>query len=179
MTTDNGTWRTLDFLSDCDMDLRALYEYWDAKRETRPMPARRDLDPVDFPRLLPNISLVDVGSDPLRLTYRLVGTNEVNKLGYDPTGQEVGEHFFGSSSHDVVDTFRQVIDGQIAVYRNDPVEDPTDWHVQSERLYLPLSDDGHAVNMVMVYVVWRTPGTRHDPTQKASARKTVLTGTRN
>ena len=162
------------------MDLRTLYEYWDAKRGTRPMPARGDLDPVDFPRLLPNISLVDVGCDPLRLTYRLVGTNEVNKLGYDPTGKEVGEHFFGSSSHEVIETFRQVIDGRAAVYRNEPVEDPTDWQVQSERLYLPLSDDGHSVNMVMVYVVWRTPTTRHDLTPRSTAaRKPALTGTRS
>jgi hypothetical protein len=35
-----------------------LYRYWDGRRNGRLMPARRDIDPVDFPALLRHVSLI-------------------------------------------------------------------------------------------------------------------------
>jgi hypothetical protein len=53
---------------------RQLYDYWIGKASGRPMPDRSDIHPVDFPRLLPNISLIDI--DPLNggCRIRLAGT---------------------------------------------------------------------------------------------------------
>jgi PAS domain len=53
---------------------RQLYDYWIEKARGRPMPERRDIHPAHFPRLLPNISLIDI--DPLdgACRVRLAGT---------------------------------------------------------------------------------------------------------
>ena len=43
-----------------DDRLRQTYEYWRGKAGARPLPSRSDIDPVEIPRLLPHIMLVDV-----------------------------------------------------------------------------------------------------------------------
>ena len=49
-----------------DESLRRLYLYLDEKRGARAFPARRDIDPLDFPYLLGWILLLDVSHAPLR-----------------------------------------------------------------------------------------------------------------
>ena len=67
-----------------------LYRYWLAKRASRTMPARRDLDPGDIPALLPYLMIVDKVDDQFR--YRLVGTATAREIGHDPTGSIVGSY---------------------------------------------------------------------------------------
>jgi hypothetical protein len=57
----------------CHMDVRAMYDYWLARRGGRAMPARADLEPVEIKKLLPMLVLVDVMADARRFVYRLVG----------------------------------------------------------------------------------------------------------
>lgn len=67
--------------------LRRLYEYWRQKRGARPMPARRDMDPLDLRFVLGDIALVEVLRDPLRYRFRLDGTRQVERFGVDMTGK--------------------------------------------------------------------------------------------
>ena len=90
-----------DFIADCHARVRAIYRYWDSKRNGRRMPSRADLDPLEIPRFLPDICLVDVVPDARRYVYRLIGTNEVAMRGRDPTGLPVGEGYFGTSAQSV------------------------------------------------------------------------------
>ena len=60
--------------------VRAIYEYWERKRGDRLMPARRDIDPTEFVPHLPGIMLVDVVADERRYVYRLVGTQDPEKI---------------------------------------------------------------------------------------------------
>lgn len=53
---------------------RQLYDYWLERAAGTAMPARRDIRPADIPRLLPNISLIDVEPPPRRFRFRLAGT---------------------------------------------------------------------------------------------------------
>jgi hypothetical protein len=53
---------------------RQLYDYWVDKAAGRDMPARMDIHPGHMSRLLPNISLVDVGADRNTCRVRLAGT---------------------------------------------------------------------------------------------------------
>ncbi len=51
------------------------------------MPRRReDFDPVEFPRVLGNITIFDVERDPWRFRVRIVGTRIVQETGRDTTG---------------------------------------------------------------------------------------------
>lgn len=53
---------------------RQLYDYWLARSESGLMPKRADINPADIPRLLPFISLIDVGDKLEQSRVRLAGT---------------------------------------------------------------------------------------------------------
>jgi hypothetical protein len=140
------------FPSTCHPNTRAIYEYWLAKRGARQMPARADIDPLDMPRgLLPGITLVDVVPDERRYVYRLVGTEDVEVRGQDPTGKSVVEGFFGPSLDDVLGSYDRVVSSRA------PFLDPTHFkstngrYMTEETIFLPLSDDGINVNIILVF----------------------------
>lgn len=130
---------------------RTMHDYWLQKRGTRRMPARRDIDPTEIPRLLPGICLVDVVADERRYVYRLVGTADVEVRGCDPTGKSIIEGFFGPSVENVLASYDRVVTTRA------PFLDPTHFwastgrYVTEETLFLPLSDDGESVNKVLVF----------------------------
>lgn len=53
---------------------RRFFAYWRAKANQRNMPARADLDPLDFPYALGYTILVDIERAPLRFRFRLYGS---------------------------------------------------------------------------------------------------------
>src|SRR5258706_9352332 len=65
-----------------------LYRYWLAKRGSRPMPARSDINPGDIPALLPYLGLVNKVVGQFR--WRLTGTAVADKIGRNLTGTVVG-----------------------------------------------------------------------------------------
>lgn len=70
--------------------LAALYDYWERKRASYPMPTRADLDPVEMGAWLGNLLLIDV-TEQGRFVYRLYGTKFVDSFGIDMTGRAVDE----------------------------------------------------------------------------------------
>jgi hypothetical protein len=56
-------------------EIVALFDYWRSKAPAEgTLPGRRHIDPLDVPRLLPHIWLVDVVDEPRRFRVRLLGT---------------------------------------------------------------------------------------------------------
>ncbi len=51
------------------------------------MPRRRDIDPTEIPRLLPNLQITELIDGGARIRYRLTGTAIVNAYGADLTGK--------------------------------------------------------------------------------------------
>ena len=135
----------------CHESVRVLHRYWAARCNGRPMPSRADIDPVDFPRHLASITLVDVVPDARRFVYRLVGTQEVTGRGSDPTGLSVGEAFYGESREAALATYEYVVRTRRPFCFRDPYVTPDGWREQEDTIYLPLSADGVEVNMVLVY----------------------------
>lgn len=116
------------------------------------MPARADLDPVEMPvRLLPGITLVDVVPDARRFVYRLVGTGEVEVRGTDPTGRSVIEGFFGPSVEDALNWYNRVVETGAPQVDAEPFVATNGRHISEETIFLPLSEDGTNVNMVLVF----------------------------
>src|SRR5260370_35522728 len=75
-------------LPPCDERIVELYRHWLAIHPARGLiPGRQHFDPVDVPRLLPWLWLIEFRRHPLRFKYRLVGTEHVQALGRDPTSQ--------------------------------------------------------------------------------------------
>jgi hypothetical protein len=68
---------------------RDLYGYWRSCAGAKPVASRFDIDPVDIPRLLPGLSLLDAGGDLDALRYRLAGTRVREIYGTEITGRAV------------------------------------------------------------------------------------------
>jgi len=128
--------------------LRELFRYWDAKRGRRAMPARRDLDPLEFAFALGHVLLLDVERDPLAFRFRLHGTALVQHAQYDMTGRTVDDM--------PNPTNREVLQGRC----RDLIATKAPFVGRSERLlggqlygyevvWMPLSDDGETVNILM------------------------------
>nr|WP_298690537.1 PAS domain-containing protein [uncultured Dongia sp.] len=143
-----------DWRETCHPDIRLVLEYWQQKCAGREMPARSDIDPADLRRFLPHITLVDVVDDERRFVYRLVGTNEVELRGYDPTGKPVSEAFFASSANEALKHYEAARDTRAPHYIADPFQ-AVDRFVGEADLFLPLSNDGQKVNMIMVFSISR------------------------
>jgi hypothetical protein len=140
----------------CHKTVQAMYDYWLAKRGSRAMPARADLEPTEIKKLLPMTMLVDVTADERRFVYRLVGTQEVAERGSDPTGKSVAEAFFGSSLEEALGCYDYVVRNRAPFCYRDPYA-AADGQIQNDDIiYLPLSDDGASVNMVLVYTHCRS-----------------------
>jgi hypothetical protein len=73
-----------------DPGLAMLYAYWQQKRGDRLMPARADIDPADFRKLLPFVVLYNVEGLGGLYTFRLVGGAVVQFVGRNFTGMPAG-----------------------------------------------------------------------------------------
>jgi hypothetical protein len=143
-----------DWHETCHPDVRLVLAYWQRKCAGRMMPARADIDPAELRRFLPHITLVDVVDDPRRFVYRLVGTREVELRGADPTGKPVGEAYFASSAEAALQNYETVRVTRVPLYSADPFQ-VVDRFVGEEDLFMPLSNDGNVVNMIMVFSIDR------------------------
>lgn len=132
---------------------QAFYDYWDTKRAGRKMPARRDLDPIEMKAWLPGIQLIDVHENPRRLIYRLVGEVEVSMRGFNHAGREVAEAFFAVSQDEAMRNYNLAIDQTTMVYDWARYKTASGFQISQETIFLPLSDDGRSVNMVITFTV--------------------------
>jgi hypothetical protein len=140
----------------CHENVQAMYDYWLGKRGERPMPARADIEPAEIKKLLPMMVLVDVTTDVRRFVYRLVGTREVTERGGDPTGKSVAEAYFGGSLEETLSCYEYVVRNRAPFCYRDPYAAP-DGQIQNDDIvYLPLSDDGASVNMILVFTHCRS-----------------------
>ena len=67
--------------------VRALYDWWIASSGAAGIPDRSAFDLVEHRKLMPNVLISEVETDPFRVRYRLVGTRIVANLGLDFTGR--------------------------------------------------------------------------------------------
>ena len=126
--------------------LRALHDYWNQRRGGRAMPARSDIDPVDIPRLLPNLLLLDVEPGTGRLKVRVAGTTVVEMYGSDYTGRYLDEIDFGDRRAAVLFDYTTCLQTRQIYVSEHSFWTDRDVTYRIERLILPLSDDGRTVS---------------------------------
>ncbi|MBT3371217.1 MAG: PAS domain-containing protein [Rhodospirillaceae bacterium] len=154
---------------DVDDALRQTLDYWRRLCGQRRMPARKDLNPADIPRLLPKLMLAEVANPTAKtgpnshagnatasalvqapqFRFRLVGTEVTGQFGTELTGLRLSEVDYGAQADAVAALYRRVLDcGEPQFARIDFTLGPG-LPVQMEHLLLPLSDDGSHVNMIL------------------------------
>jgi hypothetical protein len=128
--------------------LRALYDYWEGRRAGGRLPARRDLDPLDIPDLLPNLMLIDVASEA-ELRYRLVGTALVAHMGRDTTGLLLQDGYSARVWEEILPDYLYVIRKRRPCLRRNVAVGPREKRPACLRLLLPLAGDGERVDMLL------------------------------
>src|SRR5215469_14537780 len=140
-----------------DARLRRLYEYWLEKKGPRRFPSRREIDPIDFSYVLGHIILVDVLRDPLRFRVRVHGTEMVAKAGYDLTGKFLDALPISDYRRYVLARCESLVrDGEpLLVWHDRTLDGKTRRY---EALWLPLSDDGQPVTMLLAAMIYAQSG---------------------
>lgn len=123
-----------------------IFTYWAVKRGERRMPARRDLDPADIPRLLPHVVLLDVVGMPPRFCKRLVGTAIVAREGRDSTGQWLHESLNPAIRGEVIRQHQETVDRSAMTCYAASFIGIDRKPYRYRRMLLPLSSDGTTVD---------------------------------
>jgi hypothetical protein len=133
-----------------------LYDYWLARKPPDGLPARRAIDPTDFPRMLPRVAMIAVEAvaDGFRYRYRLAGTEIVARAGRDPTGKTFEELYQGDylkSARALYDELRASAQPHFS-QRVFPIGDGESF-LRYDRLILPLASDHRTVDQFLLLIV--------------------------
>jgi hypothetical protein len=131
-----------------------LFAYWSEKCAERMMPSRADIDAADLRYAMGDLTLIEVERDPLRFRVRLEGTNAVARSRVDMTGRYVDQFPMAEYRAQLVESYTSVVRERRPAWAKRSItldNRPYSYEV----LWLPLSQDGETVNMILVYVVYR------------------------
>ncbi|WP_052742052.1 PAS domain-containing protein [Kiloniella litopenaei] len=134
-----------------------LFRYWQSLLRVKELPARADIDPQAIPALLPYCELIDVHRDPLDFEYRLVGTliDEIVTQSY--TGLRLSEIPTQNSPSLMFSLYEQVTKEKRPVRSVLPYTGELPDIKDVESLVLPLSSNGHDVDMLLGGIALRRP----------------------
>lgn len=139
-----------------DPRLEQAYNYWCDKAAGRAMPLRADIDPIEIPKLLPDVMLVERLPEG-RYRYRLIGTGNQSEHGINATGRFLDEVLPGPDygAH-VLALYDECVATGRALYSECLFFSPS--RHQPERhtkvLFMPLTTDGRTANMIFVVQVF-------------------------
>jgi hypothetical protein len=150
---------------------RQLYDYWIDRAAGRRMPDRRDISPLHFPRLLPFVSLVEIGGDTGRYRIRLAGTRLRDIYDCETTGRYLDELDWGDKCDYWLAAYHRIAtEGKPA---QGAVRGPRTQkeHLVQFWLKLPLTLDGERVGMILCYDAFVPAGEIEIPEfERAAAR---------
>jgi hypothetical protein len=139
-----------------DPRLEQTYNYWREKAAGRAMPSRADIDPIEIPKLLPDVMLVERVAEG-RYRYRLIGTENQTAHGINATGRFLDEVLPGPdyAAH-VLALYDECVETRRALYSEclffSPARHEPERHTKV--LFMPLSADGETVNMIFVIQIF-------------------------
>ncbi len=144
-----------DILDTCLPLIADIHRYWDNKRNGKAMPRRCDIDPIDFPKNLPGILLIDIVESAFSprgvFRYRVVGTREVDNRKHNPTGKFVEDGYF---FHNLEGAFRSYLSVQLQkrpIYEMFSFLSEEGLPIEEQSIMLPLSEDDEHVSQILVY----------------------------
>lgn len=144
-----------------DDRLQRLARYWFSKTTSGEVPLRADIDPLDFPALLPNIMLLDRipgrNADDDRYRFRLAGTHVALYTGRELTGCYLDEVLPASYLDYVRLLNRTVLAERLPVYTSSLYHDEGNFvNGITYRLVMPLRNASDATpDIIFVCQFWQ------------------------
>jgi hypothetical protein len=128
--------------------IRALYDYWEVKRGTAALPAKRDFDPLDHRKALGLLMVLERLEDGDYL-YRLHGIKAAEMFGRDLTGHRLRE-LAGDTAAFFIGKYDQCLTLNRPLHiMHRPVHMPT--VAVLERLLMPFADDAGKPRFIVAY----------------------------
>lgn len=153
-----------DLPADLPRELETLLTYWNEKRSERAMPLRSEIDPLDFPKLLRGICLLELETEVgqfRRAKFRLAGTDLYQMIGFEVTGKYVDEIVSGPMYDSIEKQFEWVIESRSPVYRRFTWEGSANADNIYERLFVPLGATSERVGYLLgMHAVSKMPSSR-------------------
>lgn len=130
-----------------------LHRYWRDKAGDGSLPARAAIDPIDIRRILPYVVIAEIEAEPLRVRYRLVGTQVVESNGAEFTNRYLDECNFAAEEL-LLECYQRLVATRAPVFAY------YEWHKPGWRMptgavganeigFFPLSSDGTTVNFAI------------------------------
>jgi hypothetical protein len=139
-----------------DASLARLFAYWRQIRGQRPVPLRRDFDPLDIPYMLGRVMLIELRQEPGRHYFiRVHGTLIAWRLGYELTGKPL-DRLPAPYRGIMAVRFDAAIESGMPHHTTMDLSDETR-ALRCETLVLPLSRDGSAIDMLLAGIHFLTP----------------------
>lgn len=149
-SAETGDWRRLDAgLAVVEPALADLLAFWNRSRRGRAMPSRADFLPDDIAAHLGWVILVDVEAEPLRFRFRLIGTGITAALSRDSTGRYLDDLYDPEIYDEAVRPYVHVTRHRQPVRSIGRMVHADKEHIHYEALYLPYSETGDRVDMIM------------------------------
>lgn len=138
------------YLEPKEMDsetIRIVHAHWDEIRRGRRYPAKRDVDPAAIKGVLPYVMISEVHRDPLRIRYRLVGTEVAHYAGEDFTGKWLDEIGWGDDARVIQGFYAHMLELGGPVFGTDYFTQLSDGQRKPyEFAIFPLSQDGETID---------------------------------
>lgn len=143
-----------------DPIFREVFGYWRSKFRGNLLPSRKDIDPLEIPKALGHIVLIEVldGVPVPRFRYRLWGTRVTELYGKDYTNCFLEDVVAKVSKDQVQSALEGIVKNKLPHFWQTPVPVEGRAFESKRRVMLPLSSDGIKVDMLMgVYVGDKSP----------------------
>jgi len=135
--------------------VRQFYEYWLSVAPPGRLPGRQHIAPEDIVPVLSRLWMLDVFRNPLRLRYRLVGTDITRSVQRELTGMWLDEAQPEVFNHpNLRDRYRFIFATGCPTWRRGPTlwhRDPT--HRIVENCLAPLATDGVTIDKIIAVSV--------------------------
>ncbi|MDO8840465.1 MAG: PAS domain-containing protein [Parvibaculum sp.] len=120
---------------------RFMLDYWRARCQPDGMPLRRDFNPLDMPKLMGGMFVVEPVDGGTDMRYRLIGAANVRRLGMPFTGRLFSECYAPPMAASQIVLHNRVMnDRKPAVLRGRFVGVDLEY-IQLEAIYLPVAAD--------------------------------------
>jgi hypothetical protein len=128
-----------------------LYGYWASLRRGAKLPSRQDIQPQEFKRLLPTVSLIDVLHEPLDFRQRLAGTGLYSVYGREITGRKLEDVYNSAAAEYWRNELTKVVEGRKPMVGVHSLSWRGAGHLSILWLRLPLASNGNEVDMILGY----------------------------
>ena len=141
-----------------DPELRDLHDYWLTKHRDGRLPRRSDIDPLEVPRLLKCLALLEVVGDAEDFVFILAGSRIEEVHGRTLKGVTLGELRQAVETSPSAEQYVAAVRSRVPQYRQADLREYDKEHWACRHLILPLSSDGERVDCLLLGVVFRSIG---------------------